>query len=102
MKTEKLVGAIAMLMVAAWFATSAPVAIAQQDKAAATAKCAEGQELDDDGLCYPACPNKFKGEGDKCVTVCAANSQDFPDHCANGPAIFRKKRIDRGPGKPPQ
>lgn len=64
------------------------------------AKCNEGEELDEDDLCYPKCKDKFKGEGPLCKEICPPNTQDHDTHCLSGPAVFRKKKYERGPGRP--
>jgi hypothetical protein len=72
-------------------------ASAQQSDAAA--KCEKNEELEE-GICYPKCQDKFAGEGPLCKQICPERTQDMGNHCLSGPAQFRKKFYERGPGRP--
>jgi hypothetical protein len=92
-------------IIVAIFTTFALLCLAAQARAqqsgepAAQVKCAEGEELQND-ICYPKCKDKFKGDGPMCKEICAPNTQDAETHCLSGPAVFRKKNYERGPGRP--
>lgn len=76
---------------------------AADDAAADGRQCGPGEEREGD-VCYAGCKEdgytRYEGDGEMCWEICPSNSQDYGNVCLMGPAQLKKKRYNRGPGRP--